>query len=45
MGKRAWAKLIYENRRTLYALVREGAGKFRNSRRSQKVKLTAAPPV
>jgi radical SAM superfamily enzyme YgiQ (UPF0313 family) len=45
MGKRAWAKLIYENRRTLYALVREGAGKFRNARRSQKVKLTAAPPV
>jgi radical SAM superfamily enzyme YgiQ (UPF0313 family) len=45
MGKRAWAKLIYENRRTLFMLVREGAGKFRNARRSQKVKLTAAPPV
>jgi radical SAM superfamily enzyme YgiQ (UPF0313 family) len=45
MGKRAWMKLIFENRRTLYMLVREGAGKFRAARKNQKVKLTAAPPV
>jgi radical SAM superfamily enzyme YgiQ (UPF0313 family) len=45
MGKRAWMKLIFENRRTLYSLVREGTGKFRAARKDQKVKLAAAPPV
>jgi radical SAM superfamily enzyme YgiQ (UPF0313 family) len=29
MGKRAWAKVIFENRRPIYKLVREGLGKWR----------------
>src|SRR5687768_5133668 len=33
MNKRAWLKLIYENRRTIGALVREGFAKYRASRR------------
>ncbi len=45
MGKRAWARLLYENRRTIYRLVREGAGEMRAARKSQKVRLTAAPRV
>jgi radical SAM superfamily enzyme YgiQ (UPF0313 family) len=43
MGKRAWAKLVFDNRRTLYSLVREGTGKWRASRKSQKVNLASAP--
>jgi radical SAM superfamily enzyme YgiQ (UPF0313 family) len=33
MTRRAWLKLIYDNRRTIYPLVREGFGKWRASRR------------
>src|SRR5688572_14590836 len=33
MNKRAWLKLVYENRRTINALVREGFAKYRASRR------------
>ncbi|MDT7604835.1 MAG: hypothetical protein QOF61_2832 [Acidobacteriota bacterium] len=43
MGKRAWMKLIYENRRTLYSLVREGTGKWRAARKNQKSNLVTAP--
>jgi radical SAM superfamily enzyme YgiQ (UPF0313 family) len=43
MGKRAWLKLLYDNRRALYALTREAAGKWKASR--QKAKLETAPPV
>ena len=33
MNKRAWLKLMYDNRRTISSLVREGFGKWRASRR------------
>jgi hypothetical protein len=33
MNKRAWARLVYDNRRTLYSLVREGFAKYREARR------------
>jgi hypothetical protein len=33
MNRRAWARLVYENRRTIYSLVREGFAKYRESRR------------
>jgi radical SAM superfamily enzyme YgiQ (UPF0313 family) len=33
MNKRAWIKLIAQNRRTVYGLVKEGAGKWRDARR------------
>ncbi|HEX6185952.1 MAG TPA: radical SAM protein [Pyrinomonadaceae bacterium] len=33
MNKRAWLKLIYDNRRTISSLVREGFGKWRAARR------------
>ncbi len=32
MGKRAWAKLIYENRRPIYKLAREGFSRWRKVR-------------
>ncbi|HEX7318307.1 MAG TPA: hypothetical protein VF297_30660, partial [Pyrinomonadaceae bacterium] len=33
MTRRAWLKLLYENRRTIYSLTREGFSKWRESRR------------
>jgi radical SAM superfamily enzyme YgiQ (UPF0313 family) len=33
MGKRAWMKLIAQNRRTIYGLIKEGTDKWRNARR------------
>jgi hypothetical protein len=33
MNRRAWAKLVFDNRRTVMALVREGFAKWRESRR------------
>ncbi|MCA1612623.1 MAG: B12-binding domain-containing radical SAM protein [Acidobacteria bacterium] len=33
MNKRAWARLIFDNRRTISSLVREGFGKWRRARR------------
>jgi hypothetical protein len=35
MTRRAWLKLLYENRRTIKALTREGFSKWRASRRRQ----------
>ena len=34
MTKRAWVKLIVDNRRTIYPLMKEGVVKWRNSRRN-----------
>jgi radical SAM superfamily enzyme YgiQ (UPF0313 family) len=42
MGKRAWLKVIAQNRHTIYSLVKEGVGSWRASRRSRKVKLAAS---
>jgi radical SAM superfamily enzyme YgiQ (UPF0313 family) len=36
MNKRAWLKLIAQNRRTIYSLLREGAVKFRAARRNKR---------
>jgi hypothetical protein len=36
MNRRAWAKLVFDNRRTINALVREGFGKWRASRRRKR---------
>jgi hypothetical protein len=33
MSRRAWLMLLYENRRTISALAREGFSKWRTSRR------------
>ena len=33
MTRRAWLKLVYDNRRTIFPLVREGFSKWRASRR------------
>jgi hypothetical protein len=33
MNRRAWAKLVFDNRRTILSLVREGVGKYRESRK------------
>jgi hypothetical protein len=33
MGKRAWLKLLFDNRRAIYSLTREGASKWRAARK------------
>ncbi|HEX8185495.1 MAG TPA: hypothetical protein VF747_12105, partial [Blastocatellia bacterium] len=43
MGKLAWLKLIAQNRRTIYGLVKDGVGSWRAARRREKVNLTASP--
>jgi radical SAM superfamily enzyme YgiQ (UPF0313 family) len=40
MGKRAWLKLIAQNRRTIYGLVKEGVGKWRDARRQRAAMST-----
>ncbi|HLG17222.1 MAG TPA: radical SAM protein [Blastocatellia bacterium] len=44
MGKWAWAKVIVQNRRTIYNLVREGVAAWRASRKTQKIALAPLPP-
>jgi radical SAM superfamily enzyme YgiQ (UPF0313 family) len=36
MGKRAWIKLIYENRQTIFRLLREGTAAWRASKRTRR---------
>ncbi|HKR00944.1 MAG TPA: hypothetical protein VJT09_09735, partial [Pyrinomonadaceae bacterium] len=45
MTKRAWIKLLAENRKTIYGLMKEGAFTWRASRKSQKASLAAEPPM
>ncbi|MGH9897277.1 MAG: B12-binding domain-containing radical SAM protein [Pyrinomonadaceae bacterium] len=45
MGKLAWIKLIAQNRRVIYNLVKEGVVALRAARKKQKGKLEAAQPV
>jgi hypothetical protein len=35
MNKRAWAKLIAQNRRPILKLVKQGIGKYRDSQRKR----------
>ncbi|HEY0005715.1 MAG TPA: radical SAM protein [Pyrinomonadaceae bacterium] len=42
MTKRAWLKLIFDNRRTIYPLVKEGVGKWREARRKRSEVRVAA---
>jgi radical SAM superfamily enzyme YgiQ (UPF0313 family) len=44
MTKRAWARLLYENRRTIAALLKEGGAKWRAARR-RKSGVAAESPV
>jgi radical SAM superfamily enzyme YgiQ (UPF0313 family) len=45
MSKRAWLNLIFQNRRAIYGLVREGASTWRAARKRQRAKLETLPPV
>ena len=45
MGKRAWIKVIVQNRRTVYSLLREGVATLRRARRRRKLDLPVLPPV
>ena len=44
IGKRAWIKVIFQNRRTIYNLIKDGVSDWRAARKSRKVKL-ALPPI
>jgi radical SAM superfamily enzyme YgiQ (UPF0313 family) len=43
MGKRAWMKVIFQNRRTILNLVREGAFTWRAARKNRKVAVVDMP--
>ena len=47
MGTRAWLRVIFQNRRTIYHLIREGVARLRKVRsKSQEVEIeTVQPPV
>jgi hypothetical protein len=46
MTRRAWVKLLYENRRTITSLAREGFSKWRESRRrAAEVSAAVAAPA
>ena len=42
MGKRAWIRLIVDNRRTIYPLLKEGVAKWRDARRNKSDVSVAA---
>jgi hypothetical protein len=42
MNKRAWLKLINQNRRIILSLVKEGTATWRAARKNGKAKLAAA---
>jgi radical SAM superfamily enzyme YgiQ (UPF0313 family) len=44
LSKRAWMKVIAENRRAIYRLVKEGVGKWRGARR-KKANITVSAPT
>ena len=43
MGKAAWLKVIWQNRRTIYQLTKDGWGSWRTLRKTQKVQVVDAP--
>jgi hypothetical protein len=43
MTRGAWARLLYENRRTISALTREGLSKWRASRRRAAQEVAGEP--
>jgi radical SAM superfamily enzyme YgiQ (UPF0313 family) len=44
IGKRAWLKVIFQNRRTIYGLIREGAVTWHGARKNKaKAELTTQP--
>jgi radical SAM superfamily enzyme YgiQ (UPF0313 family) len=43
MGKRAWLKVLFENRRTISQLTRQGIAAARAAKKNQKAKLSAMP--
>ncbi len=45
MGKRAWMKVLYQNRKSIYGLVRDGSTNWRAARKREKASLVATPPI
>jgi hypothetical protein len=42
MNKRAWLKLLFDNRKTILSLSREGLGTWRRARKRQKTEAKLA---
>ena len=42
MGKRAWLKVIAQNRAAIFGLIKEGLGMWRTSRKNEKIKLATS---
>ncbi|HYE72438.1 MAG TPA: hypothetical protein VEF04_03870, partial [Blastocatellia bacterium] len=45
MGKRAWLKVIFQNRRTIFSLMKEGALAWFSSRKNQQVAAATQRPA
>jgi hypothetical protein len=45
MGKMAWIKLIFQNRKAIFQLVREGAKTWRRARRTRKMEEATVPTI
>jgi radical SAM superfamily enzyme YgiQ (UPF0313 family) len=43
MGKWAWVKLLYSNKKTIFHLTREGLGRWRSVRRERRAELRTQP--
>lgn len=44
MGKWAWAKVMLQNRRTIYKLAKEGVANWRRAKKIQSAKVVPLPP-
>ena len=44
MGRRAWLKVLFQNRRTIYGLLKEGGTAWRAARRRRGVGFAPVPP-
>jgi len=45
MGKRAWGKVIYQNRKTIFNLVKSGVTAWRTGRKNRQVESVPLPPA
>jgi len=45
MGKWAWIKLLFQNRRAIFSLTKEGLKTWRNTRKNARIKIVTSPTV
>ncbi|MDQ6788212.1 MAG: hypothetical protein M3033_15510, partial [Acidobacteriota bacterium] len=45
MRRRDWAKMIFQNRKPIYGLVKEGFASYRNAKRNKKIQSVASSAI